>query len=174
VSYNHSFCPAAIRDERSNLYGISQANYPLAVIDGADEAFEPNQDSLFSTYYRYIQAAKADTPQYNLELTATATQNAGDLELNIVTTTTIPEATILTYIAICQDSTHGVFLPYFNYVCQQLYSFPLELVHPDTLDTTITFSHSIPVSNMRAVIFIQNMDTKKVMHAITREFEEVQ
>ena len=50
----------------------------------------------------------------------------------------------------------------------------MDLVYPDTLDTTIIFNHSIPVEYMRAVIFIQNMDNKKVMHAITRDFEEVQ
>ena len=174
VSYNHSFCPATIRDERSDLYGIDVINYPTTVFDGTDEVFEPNLDSLLSSYDQHIQAAKTDTPQYNLELAAMATQSAGNLELNIVTTGTIPEATILAYVAICQDSVHGVFLPFFNYVCQQLYSFPLDLVHPDTLDTMITFSHSIPVEHMTAIVFIQNMDTKKIMHAITSRFEEVQ
>ena len=172
ISYNHTLCPAAIADERANLYGFPV--YPTVVFDGTDEVFEPNPDSLLTTYDDHIQAAKADTPQYNLELTATATPNAGNLQLNIVTADTIPVGEIFTYIAICQDSIHGFLMPYFNYVCQQMYSFPLDLVHPDTLDTTIAFNHSIPVGQMSAIIFIQNMNTKKIMHAITKDFEEVQ
>jgi len=142
-------------------------------LDGTDEVFEPNPDSLLTTYDAHVQAAKADTPQYNLELTATATPSAGNLQLMIVTADTIPAGEMITYIAICQDSMRGM-MKDFNYVCQQLHSFPLDLVYPDSLDTTIVFNHSIPVDKMRAVVFIQNMDTKKVMHAITDDFEEVQ
>ncbi len=148
-------------------------NYPTVVFDGTDEVFEPNPDAYLTTYDAHIQAAKADTPQYNLELNATASPTDGNLELKIVTADTIPTATIVANIAICQDSIHGFILPFFDYVCQQIYSFPLDLVYPDSLDTNIVFSHSIPVDQMTAVIFIQNMDTKKIMHSITKDFEEV-
>lgn len=147
-------------------------NYPTVVFDGTDEVFEPNPDAYFTTFNDHIQAAKTDTPQYNLELTATATPSAGNLGLKIVTADTIPTATIIAHIAICQDSIHGLILPFFDYVCQQLHSFPIDLVYPDSLDTTIVFSHSMPVDQMRAIIFIQNMDTKKILHAITKQFEE--
>ena len=173
ISYNHTFCPAAIVDQRSLFYGIGIPDYPTVVFDGTDEVFEPNPDAYLTTYGDHIQAAKADTPQYNLELTATATPNTGTLQLTIVTADTIPAGDMLTHIAICQDSIHGALLPFFNYVCQQLHSFPLDLVYPDTLDTNIIFNHGLPVEHMRAVVFIQNMDSKKVMHAITKDFEEV-
>jgi hypothetical protein len=172
ISYNHTFSPVNIQNERESLYGISVLNYPTIVIDGTDEVFESNPDAYLTTYNSHIQAAKADTPQYNLELTTTATQNAGNMQLRIITTDSIPAGNILTYVAICQDSIPGFASPSFNYVCQQLFSFPLDLVFPDTLDTTIVFSHSVPVEQMTAVIFIQNMDTEKVMHAITKHFEE--
>jgi hypothetical protein len=142
------------------------------VFDGTDIVFEPNPDAYLTTFNEHILAAKADTPEYNLDLTALATPFAGELQLKIVTADTIPTATITTYVAICQDSMHGFLLPFFNYVCQQLPSFPLSLVYPDSLDTTIVFSHSLPIEQMNAVIYIQNMDTKKIMHAITRDFEE--
>jgi len=171
VSYNHTFCPPAIFNARWNLYG--SPDYPTVVFDGTDEVFEPNPDSLLNTYDAHIQAAKADTPQYNLELTATATPNAGNLQLNIVTTDTIPAGGMVTYVAICQDSVRGM-MKDFNYVCQQLHSFPLDLVYPDTLDTTIVFNHSIPIDKMTAVVFIQNTATEKIMHSSTKDFEEVQ
>ena len=173
ISYNHSLCPIAIVDVRSTLYGIGIQNYPTTVFDGTDEVFESNPDAYFTTYDAHILAAKTDTPQYNLELDATASPSAGNLELRIITADTIPAATIITHVAICQDSVPGFLLPFFSYVCQQLYTFQLDLAYPDTLDTTIVFSHSLPVNHMSAIIFIQNMQTNEIMHAITKEFEEV-
>jgi hypothetical protein len=171
VSFNHTFSPATITDPRSELYGFPV--YPTVVFDGTDEVFEPNPDAYFTTYNDHMIAAKTDTPKYNLELTATATANAGNIQLRIVTADTIPDDLIMAYAAICQDSIPGIFLPDpFNYVCQQLHSFPIDLVYPDSLDTTIVFNHSIPVERMWAVVFVQDMDTKKIMHAITKQFEE--
>jgi hypothetical protein len=171
VSYNASFCPPTILDERTNLYGSPP--HPTVVFDGTDEVFEPNPDSFLTTYYSHIEAAKADTPQYNLELTATATSNAGSMELKIITADIMPAGEMMAYIAVCQDSIRGIFRD-FNYICQQLHTFHVDLVYPDSLDTTIVFNHSIPVSKMSAVVFIQNMDNKKIMHAITKAFEEIQ
>lgn len=146
--------------------------YPTSIFDGTDEVFEPNPDLYFETYSQHIVAAKADTPLYNLELTATATTNTGSLQLKIITADTIPDNQILAFVAISQDSVHGL-LKEFNYVCLQLENFAVDLVYPDTLDTTIIFNHAIPVDQMRAVVFIQDMDTKAVLSAIASEFEEV-
>jgi hypothetical protein len=145
--------------------------YPTSIFDGTDEVFEPNPDLYFETYSQHIVAAKADTPLYNLELTATATTNTGSLQLKIITADTIPDNQILAFVAISQDSVHGL-LKEFNYVCLQLENFAVDLVYPDTLDTTIIFNHAIPVDQMRAVVFIQDMDTKAVLSAIASEFEE--
>ena len=146
--------------------------YPTSIFDGTDEVFEPNPDLYFETYSQHIVAAKADTPLYNLELTATATANTGNLQLMIVTADTIPDNQILAFVAISQDSMHGL-IKEFNYVCLHLENFALDLVYPDTLDTTIIFNHAIPVDQMRAIVFIQDMDTKEVLSAIAGEFEEV-
>jgi hypothetical protein len=104
---------------------------------------------------------------------ATATASAGDIQITIITTDTIPAGQMLAFAAICQDSIRGN-VKDFNYVCEELYRFPIELSFPDTLDTAITFSHAIPVDKMRAVVFVQNMDTKEIMHSATTQFEEVQ
>lgn len=171
MSFNHTFSPATITDPRSALYEFPV--YPTVVFDGTDEVFEPNPDAYLTTYTDHMIAAKTDTPEYNLELTATATANAGNIQLRIITADTIPNNLIIVYAAICQDSIPAIFLPdTFNYVCQQLHTFPIDLVYPDTLDTNIAFNHAIPVDQMSAVVFIQNMDTKKIMHAITKQFEE--
>ena len=74
-----------------------------AIFDGTDEVFEPDPNLYFDTYSQHIVAAKADTPLYNLELTATASVNEGTLQLKIVTADTIPEDLILAFVAICQD-----------------------------------------------------------------------
>lgn len=155
---------------RDSLY--SSPLYPTAIIDGTDEVFEPS-GVFFPTYSTHIAVAMADTPSYNLEVLATATATSGDIEIRIVTADTIPSGQILAYAAICQDSIRG-FTKDFNYVVQEMFIFPVELAYPDTLDTVITFNHALPVDKMRAVFFIQNMDTKKVMNSATKHFEEVE
>lgn len=171
VSYNHTYCDPAVFSERDSLYGTPI--WPTAIFDGTDQVFEQDPSAFITTYTSYITAAKADTPRYNLDLTATATANAGDLQIMIITTDTIPAGQMLVFAAICQDSVRG-FLKDFNYVCEELYRFPIELSYPDTLDTAITFNHTMPIDKMRAVVFVQNMDTKEIMHSATKQFEEAQ
>jgi hypothetical protein len=172
IAYNHSFVDPAVIQPRLDYY--QSPLYPTSIFDGTDEVFEPNPSLYFDTYSQHIVAAKADTPLFNLELDATASANTGNLQLKIVTADTIPDDLVLAFVAICQDSIRGVVIQRdFNYVCQQLENFPIDLVYPDSLDTTIIFSHAIPVNQMRAVVFIQDMDTKEVLSAIASEFEEV-
>lgn len=171
ISYNRTFTSPAIFSPRDSIY--SSPIYPTAFFDGTDEVFEQDPNALFTTYNEHYIAAKSDTPRYNLYLTATATTNAGDLQIRIVTADTIPSGQMLAYVAICQDSIRG-FAKNFNYVCQQMYNFPVGLVYPDSLDTIITFSHALPIEKMRAVVFVQSMDTRKVMHSITKGFEEAE
>jgi hypothetical protein len=52
-------------------------------------------------------------------------------------------------------------------------SFEVNLVYPDSLDTTIVFTPAIPISRRRAVLFVQDMDTKKILNAATTNIEEV-
>jgi hypothetical protein len=162
---------------RSSFYG--SPIYPTAFFDGTDEVFEQDPNAFITTYNAHIYAAKANTPIYYFELTAAATTITGDVQVTIATTDTMPEGQMFAFVAICQDSVRGI-LKDFNYVCQELYSFPLDLVAiPDTLDTvyfdtTITFNHAMPIDKMRAVVFVQNMDTKEIMHSATKQFEEVQ
>lgn len=156
--------------ERDSLYG--SPIYPTVIFDGTDEVFEPDPNAFLTTFDAHITAAKADTPQYNLELNAVATPTTGDIQVKIVTAGAIPTGQMRAYIAVCQDSVRG-FVKDFNYVIQQFYTFPVDLVYPDSLDTAITFNHALPVEKMRAVVFVQNMDTKKVMHSATKQFEEV-
>jgi hypothetical protein len=155
---------------RDSLY--ESPALPTAIFDGTDEVFEQDPSAFFTTYDAHITAAKADTPTYNLNLTATATANAGDLQISIVTADTIPSGQMLAYAMICQDSI--LFdIKYSNHIVKEMFMFPLDLTYPDTLDTVITFSHTLPVDKMSGVIFVQNMDTKEIMHSATRRFEEV-
>lgn len=169
ISYNHTQGNVAVINTRLDFY--NRPVYPTVIFDGTDEVFEQNPNAYFTTFNDHIRAARADTPSYNLELTATATANAGNLELRIVTADTIPEGQMIAYVVICQDNVPGM-LGSFNYVCQDLYDFPVTLVYPDTLDTSIVFNHAIPVDEMTAVFFVQDTISKKVMQSITKPFEE--
>ena len=159
----------AVIDPRLDFY--NRPIYPTVIFDGTDEVFEQNPNAYFTTYDAHIVVAKSDTPHFNLELTATATANAGNVQLKIVTADTIPAGPKIAYVVICQDNIPGM-LGLFSYVCQDLYDFPMSLVYPDTLDTNIVFSHNIPVDQMTAVVFVQDTTSKEVMQAITKQFEE--
>lgn len=147
--------------------------YPTVIFDGTDNVFEPNPDFYYTTFNQHISIARSVVPYYNLSMNATASDTIGNIQLNIVTADTIPNDSILTFVAICEDSVRG-YLKDFNYVLRHLYYFPIYLSYPDSLDTTIIFNHSIPINKMHAVVFVQDMDKKEVMQATTSKFEEVQ
>ncbi|UCF70465.1 MAG: hypothetical protein JSW49_09755 [candidate division WOR-3 bacterium] len=172
ISYHLMFTDPAVYGPRNSFY--SSPPHPTAFFDGTDEVFELDPNALFTTYTDHYFAAKSDSPTYYVEVTATATASSGDLQIRIVTADIIPVGEVIAYAAICQDSVHGI-IKDFNYVCRLLYEFPLEMALPDSvldLDTTITFSHALPIDKMRAVVFVQNMSTKKVLHSATTRFEE--
>jgi hypothetical protein len=90
------------------------------------------------------------------------------VQIKITPADTLAHAFCQAFVAICQDSLPGNF----NYVLRQLYSFPVNLVYPDSLDTTIVFTHSIPINKMNSVLFMQDMNTKKVLQATKTKFTE--
>jgi len=141
------------------------------VFDGTDPVFESDETKYFTTFNQHYTAAKSQDPYFNLSLDASATATTGNVHLKIVAADTLPVDSFVAFVGICQNDTPGV-LKNFNYVCQHLLSFPVDLVYPDSLDTTLTFNHSIPVDKMDAVAFVQGTSTQKVMQAITKNFEE--
>jgi len=155
--------------ERHLFYG--EPIIPTTVFDGTDQVFVENPP--FTTIFEnHIRAALSVTPYFNLYITeATASLDSGRFNLKIVTADTIPDDEIVAFVAITEDSLPGVY-DIFNHACRFLFQFPVDLVYPDSLDTTITFDHRIPVNRMKTIVFIQDMDTKEVMQSIIREFEE--
>ncbi len=162
---NFAYTPTEIHHARWDLYSIAMD--PSLMVDGTDSIYAEN--NYYTLYKLYVDAARTDTPLFNLEITATGDSNSGSVDLRFVTADTLPEDNIVGCLAICQDSLAG-FLKDFNYVCKQFYSFPLIMVYPDTLDTTITFTHNLLVNKLRAVAFVQNLDTKEILQAITTKF----
>lgn len=170
ISYNHSFSPVLPEiEERKQYYGVQL--YPTVVFDGSDVVFEPNPNAYDTTFNQHIQAAKSVTPIYNLHLNAFATSTTGTLEIAIVSADTLHHDSVFAFVTVCEDSITGL-VGTFNYVIRQFYTFPINLFYPDSLDTTITFSHSMPVNKMRGVLFMQDMHSKKVLQAIKSMFTE--
>jgi len=165
ISYNGNYSPSLVNDERRTFYTITSD--PAVIFDGTDSIYPAG--NYYETFKPYIEAAKTDTPFFNLEMTAAADSAFGSVDLRFVTADTLPGNNIVGCLAICQDSVDGN-LKNFNYVCFQFFSFPLNLVYPDTLDTTINFTHSLIVDKLRAVAFAQNLDTKEILQAITTKF----
>jgi hypothetical protein len=141
-------------------------------IDGTYEIHVENPNGYYSTYNDYIQYAKGAVPICNLYVDAyidSTDSTIGNVYLRIVTTDTLPTDSLAACIVICQDSVDGVYKN-FNYVCKQFYSFPIDLVFPDSTDTTITFTHNLLAGKLRAVAFAQDINTKEILQAITAKF----
>lgn len=169
ISYNHSILPVLPQiEERKEYYGIPI--YPTLNFDGTDVVFEPNANAYDTTFNQHIQTARSAIPVYNLELNGTATASSGNLHVKIAPADTFQYDSVYAFVAVCQDSVRGDLGGWFNYVIRQFYQFPISLMFPDSLDTTLTFTHSIPVDKMRGVLFVQNLQTKKVLQAIKTEF----
>ncbi len=146
---------------------------PYTIFDGTDVVWEMSPSNYVSVFQTHIEVARSTTPHFNLYInSASASPTTGTIDLRIVAADTIPDDVIVAFVSILEDSLLGIDLPgaIYYHVCRSLYQFPLDLAYPDSLDTTITFSHSIPPDKMKTVIFIQDMDTKEVMQTIIRDF----
>lgn len=157
--------------EREDFYDTGLAT-PFVIFNGTYVAWEQNPSNYDSVFTENIEAARTQPPYFNIYVdSAYASPSTGTFDLRIITADTIPEGNVVGFIAVLEDSLPGAYTE-FMHVCRALYQFPVTLVYPDTLDTTITFSHSIPPHNLKTVVFIQDLDTKEVMQAQITGFME--
>ncbi len=173
VSYNHTFdTPENITRRQWYLGQIFSP--PKLIIDGFEVPIDipsyPPDSSYYTTYNQYIVAAKSNVSGYNLNLDGTATSSSGNLHIKIVPADTLHRDSVNAFVAVCEDSVLGDLGGRFNYVCRHFYAFPVNLTYPDSLDTIINFTHTIPVDKMTGVLFVQDMNTKKVLQAIKSKF----
>lgn len=175
ISYNKDFVDSSIANLRENFYQIG-FDHPALIVDGN----KTSDDS--ASFVPTINTARSVLPKFNISLTAQANATDGSINLNIITVDSFLTAdsfqtvdSIYAFIAICQDSIPGI-LKDFNYICRQLYYFPIALPYPDTLDTTIIFTHSFPVDKLHALSFIQALvsTSKTVYQSATVPFSIVQ
>lgn len=172
ISYNSTFTPYTIDSARGVYYAVTPADHPTVVFDGTDRVFESNQNMYDTVFNQHIIAAKADTPLFNLTFSASSSVDSTYLQIKIVTADTIPDDLVSAFVVITEDSIHGM-TKHFNYVCEQMQNFDVSLVYPDSLDTTIIFTPAIPSSRRHVVLFVQDMDSKKILCAAATDIEEI-
>lgn len=157
--------------EREDFYNTGFAS-PFSVFDGTDAVFEQSPPNYDSVYREHYLLARTKTPYFNLYIDSAFTQGSqARFNLKIVAADTIPAGEIKGFIAVTEDSLPGFYTTFYR-VCRALNEFPVVLQYPDSLIQHIEFNHSIPTSKLRATVFIQNINTKKVMQTITTRFEE--
>jgi hypothetical protein len=169
ISYNHTFdIPENIT--RRQWYLGQTFSYPKLIVDGVvvpiDVPSYPPESSYYTTYNQHIVSAKSYVPGYNLYLDGTATSSSGNLHIKIVPADTLHRDSVYAFVAVCEDSVLGDLGSRFNFVCRKFYSFPINIVYPDSFTTSINFSHSIPIGKITGVLFVQNLNTKEVLQAI--------
>lgn len=145
---------------------------PFVIFDGTNVVWEQNPANYDSVFRQAIEVARTTPPYFNLYINdATASPSTGNLDITIITADTIPQGEMIAYVAILQDSLPGAYTTFYK-LCQELYTIPLELAYPDTLDTVLTFAHTIPLNYMSAVVFVQDTLSKEVMQTIRSPFQE--
>lgn len=169
ISYNHDF-DIPTNESRRQFYTVSLPDEPIVCFDGTDRVFEPNPAAYYTTFNQHIQAAKSVVPSYNLKLSGNATVSNGQLQIKILPADTLQRDSVAAFVAICEDGVRGNLGGSFNYVIRQFYAFPANISYPDSIDTTVTFSHSIPINLMSGVLFVQDLNSKKVLQATKTEF----
>lgn len=166
----HVYLPYSTPEAEERWAFYDSVIIPSVVFDGTDSVHL--EDPQAGIYEQHINMARGVTPYFNLYISnATASPTTGSINLRIVTADTIPDDSIVAFVSILEDSLPGTWGTFYH-VCRSLFQFPVTLTYPDTLDTTITFSHNILVDKMNTVVFIQDIDTKEVMQAIIEKFEE--
>jgi hypothetical protein len=172
IAYNSSFTDSTIHNLRFAVY--APLVDPQLFIDG--NKISANDST---TYKNSINAARTVTPSFNLTLDAQGTTTSGSITFKIVNVDSLLDPdSVYAFVAVCQDSVDGILLD-FNYVCRYLYYFPVSVVFPDSVDTTITFANTYPVEYLHAVAFIQNLKNSSAQHlkvyqAATVPFTSVQ
>lgn len=172
VSYNFSFTDTEFFNLRYNVY--QHPPEPQFVVDGVKA---PNDTT---TYKSNIDAARSVIPSFNLTLDARGRDSLdGSINLKIVNVDSLLALdSVYALVAVCQDSVEGPgsFKHGYNYVCRNLFYFPISVPYADSTDTTITFMHTYPIAKLHAVAFIQNLKKSglqylKVYQAVTVQFQ---
>jgi hypothetical protein len=161
--------PSAVARETFYSTGLT---VPYVIFDGTIVVWEANPANYDSVFRQSVEVARTTAPYFNLEITsATADTSVGRIDFMIIATDTIPESDLAANVAVLQDSLPGAYTTFYR-VCQQLYTLPIEIAYPDTIDTFIVFSHTIPVEYMSAVLFVQDTLSKQIMQTTRCDFPE--
>ncbi len=171
IAYNSTFTDSVFVNMRKKLY--EPFAEPQFVVDGS----KITTDSIMSIYTNSINAARSFMPSFNITLDAQSTVTDGSVTLKIVNVdSSLALDSVFAFIAVCQDSVEGILKHGFNYVCRNLFYFPISVPYADSTDTTMNFTHSYPVEKLHAVAFIQNLKQSsvqylKVYQAATVQFQ---
>jgi hypothetical protein len=170
ISYHpyHTYqTSAAIAREAFYNTGLT---VPYVIFNGTIVIWEEDPTDYVSVYQQAMEIGRTNPTYFDLEVdSVTADSMTGSFDLRITATFTVPDHDISTFIALLEDSLPGAYTTFIS-VCDTLFDFPLEMAYQDTFDTTITFDHSIDPSKMKAVVFIQDMDSLYVYAAKRIQF----
>ncbi|UCC11287.1 MAG: hypothetical protein JSW02_07995 [candidate division WOR-3 bacterium] len=157
--------------EREEYYGTGLLP-PYVILDGAIIVWEASPNAYYARYAQADSVARTVQSLFNIYiLDATASATTGSIELRLVPSDTLPDDELAVFAAILEDTLIGAY-DTFMHVCRELYTFPWQLSYPDSLDTTITFSHNMPVNRMKTVVFVQNIDTREIFQTTRSYFQE--
>ena len=169
ISYNETYGDTSIFNAREQYYEINPISpTPRLVVDGR-LAWIGVADGYYDTYQPFIDSALAIGSTFNLTMTTVANAGQGSVDLKIVDTDSLLDDSLIAVIVICQDGIPGVNKQY-NYVAKFMFTLPVTVTYADTVTTTVTFTHCLPVNSLRAVAFIQGYHSRRVLQAIARSF----
>jgi hypothetical protein len=157
--------------EREEYYATGEI-IPYVIFDGTVVVWEASPSAYYGRYAQSDSVARTVESLFNIHiLDATASATTGSLDLRFVPSDTLSDDNLMVFVAVLEDTLAGAYDTFMD-VCRELYAFPWHLAYPDSLDTTITFSHNIPVSRMNTVVFVQDIDTREILQATQSHFQE--
>ena len=172
ISYHVGQTYQTAAAEERELYYAAGVFPPYVIFDGTVVVWEASPNAYYGRYAQADTVARAVPSLFNIFiLDASASASTGSIELRLVPTDTLPDDELTVFAAVLEDTLAGAYGT-FMHVCRELYAFPWQLSYPDSLDTTISFSHSIPVNRMKTVVFVQDANAREILQATQSHFQE--
>lgn len=145
---------------------------PYVIFDGTTTVWEQNPGQYEEAYEAAFLTARDSLPSFALDARGMASSTSGMIAIQAIALQTMPEAARQVVAVVLEDSLAGVYGCHTK-VCRYIASVVIDpcVTYPDTIQAVLPFNHTIPIHNMSAAVFIQDMSAKQILQCRLVRFE---
>ncbi len=162
--------------EARRAFYYESGGEPATVFDGGDVVRTPGPEHNYETFRNYIIGAKSVLPRVQLEITARTEGSEAVVEVRVFGVDATPAETLRLFVVITEDSvlaklvgaTDSVFNNVMRAMVPDVQGQPVWLARADTVsfENRVLIKENWQVPRLRAVAFVQQTGTKKVLQSV--------